>query len=592
MSAVPVIAEAFQDRLQVAAIDFGTTYSGYAFSFQGDFKEDPLKIITNNWMVGATKAVSLKTPSCILFDPDRNFHSFGFEAEDEYADLAADEKHYEWFYFKRFKMLLYEQKKLTRDIKLKDDKGLTLPAMTVFSEGIRYLKDHLIRTCEEKDVELRFEEVHWVITVPAIWDDSAKQFMREAAIEAGIDTKHLSLALEPEAASLFCKYLPIQKVEGDDGQGRISSFAPGKRYLVLDAGGGTVDITVHETQSDGTIRELYKANGGPWGGTKIDEAFINFLEDVAGVDTIEVFMKDHKEDYLSLFREFEIKKKTFGPDLSAGQKITFRLPVSIHETYRITRGGDFRRSLMMKQDLKDQITFTGDKLRVQPKQVERFFEATCNKIVNHLKDIFSKPQVSGTEAILMVGGFSESVMLQHYIKDNFPEMRVIIPEDAGLAVLKGAVIFGHNPRAIVSRVARYTYGIRTNTTFKEGIHPVRKKKIIDSVAKCEDCFDVHVPMGQEVKVGQSFGDHSYWPAYKSATKVSCRVYTSTNVNPIFTDDHGCSYIGQLDVDLSDAHSYEDKNIIVKMIYGETELGVEATIVKTGQVLKAALNFLG
>jgi hypothetical protein len=55
--------------------------------------------------------------------------------------------------------------------------------------------------------------------------------------------------------------------------------------------GGTVDITVHETQADGTIRELYKANGGPWGGTKIDEAFQTFLEDVAGVDTMEIFMK-------------------------------------------------------------------------------------------------------------------------------------------------------------------------------------------------------------------------------------------------------------------------------------------------------------
>lgn len=55
--------------------------------------------------------------------------------------------------------------------------------------------------------------------------------------------------------------------------------------------GGTVDITVHETQSDCTVRELYKANGGPWGGTKIDEAFLNFLETVAGHDTIEIFMK-------------------------------------------------------------------------------------------------------------------------------------------------------------------------------------------------------------------------------------------------------------------------------------------------------------
>ena len=27
------------------------------------------------------------------------------------------------------------------------------------------------------------EEIHWVITVPAIWDDAAKSFMRRAAEE-------------------------------------------------------------------------------------------------------------------------------------------------------------------------------------------------------------------------------------------------------------------------------------------------------------------------------------------------------------------------------------------------------------------------
>jgi len=30
--------------LVVAAIDFGTAYSGYAFSTRADFKKDPLKV--------------------------------------------------------------------------------------------------------------------------------------------------------------------------------------------------------------------------------------------------------------------------------------------------------------------------------------------------------------------------------------------------------------------------------------------------------------------------------------------------------------------------------------------------------------------
>lgn len=55
--------------------------------------------------------------------------------------------------------------------------------------------------------------------------------------------------------------------------------------------GGTVDITVHETQPDGTLKEVYKANGGPWGGTTIDKAFISFIENIAGKDVLETVKK-------------------------------------------------------------------------------------------------------------------------------------------------------------------------------------------------------------------------------------------------------------------------------------------------------------
>lgn len=42
-------------------------------------------------------------------------------------------------------------------------------------------------------------------------------------------------------------------------------FAPGS-YMVVDCGGGTVDITVHSVSSTtGTLRELHKATGGPCG---------------------------------------------------------------------------------------------------------------------------------------------------------------------------------------------------------------------------------------------------------------------------------------------------------------------------------------
>lgn len=45
----------------------------------------------------------------MLLKPDYSFHSFGYEAEQKYAELAEDKKHKDWHFFRRFKMKLYQQ---------------------------------------------------------------------------------------------------------------------------------------------------------------------------------------------------------------------------------------------------------------------------------------------------------------------------------------------------------------------------------------------------------------------------------------------------------------------------------------------------
>lgn len=55
----------------------------------------------------------------------------------------------------------------------------------------------------------------------------------------------LIIALEPEAASIYCRRLPAEKLEGAN---TAHLLQPGSKYLVLDAGGETVDITVHEVE--------------------------------------------------------------------------------------------------------------------------------------------------------------------------------------------------------------------------------------------------------------------------------------------------------------------------------------------------------
>ncbi|XP_060577014.1 heat shock 70 kDa protein 12A-like [Ruditapes philippinarum] len=289
-------------------------------------------------------------------------------------------------------------------------------------------------------------------------------------------------------------------------------------------------------------------------------------------------------------REFEIKKTGFAPD--SDQKVTFKMPISIHETFQIARGEDFRRSLIMKHDLRDQVTFAGDKLRVQSGQIKKFFTETCDKIVAHLSEIFKEGKVNGTDTILMVGGFSESKMLQEAVRNGFPDKKIIVPAEAGLAVLKGAVIFGHSPKAIASRVARYTYGIGVCVPFQQGIHPSSKMEIIDGEAQCTDIFDRHVKIGQEVTVGMQFDEKNYIPSSRNQPSVNVKVYTSDQRKPKFIDERGCNLLGNIVVDVSQIRAYEDRVFVVKMIYGDTELGLEATVLKTGQLLNASFDFLG
>ena len=61
-----------------------------------------------------------------------------------------------------------------------------MPAIKVFSESIKYLKDQLLEALAKKATTMTLEDIHWVLTVPAIWSDAAKQFMREAAIQVFI----------------------------------------------------------------------------------------------------------------------------------------------------------------------------------------------------------------------------------------------------------------------------------------------------------------------------------------------------------------------------------------------------------------------
>lgn len=78
---------------------------------------------------------------------------------------------------------------------LSDISGKKMSAMDVFSAAIKYMKEHLLHKLHVSETgytETKKEEIRWVLTVPAIWSDTAKSFMREAAIKVFV---YLSLLI-------------------------------------------------------------------------------------------------------------------------------------------------------------------------------------------------------------------------------------------------------------------------------------------------------------------------------------------------------------------------------------------------------------
>lgn len=77
--------------------------------------------------------------------------------------------------------------KLTRTETIEDENGKTMLGLTILSLIIRHLKKDLYKILNLRGMLVRDEDILWVLTVPAIWSDAAKQFTREAAEQVDIE---------------------------------------------------------------------------------------------------------------------------------------------------------------------------------------------------------------------------------------------------------------------------------------------------------------------------------------------------------------------------------------------------------------------
>jgi len=106
----------------------------------------------------------------------------------------------------------------------------------------RYLK-HLVdawNAAPKRAPEDRLEETPVVLTVPASFDDVARNLTAEAAKMAGL--KHVTLLEEPQAA-FYCWL-------GMHPPAEAGKLAPGMRCIVIDIGGGTSDFSLIRAEEE------------------------------------------------------------------------------------------------------------------------------------------------------------------------------------------------------------------------------------------------------------------------------------------------------------------------------------------------------
>uniref|UniRef100_A0A087X6R9 Heat shock protein family A (Hsp70) member 12A.2 n=1 Tax=Poecilia formosa TaxID=48698 RepID=A0A087X6R9_POEFO len=550
----------------VIAIDFGTAYSGYAFNITA--REEESDPILKRW--GKEQGLDTpKTPTCILFDQDEKFLSFGYEAKAAYIKMRGEEakKHY---FLQGFKMALHG-KDLT-DLKIKAANQKEMEPMKVFSESLRFLKDDALKTINANKEGSPFtaSDFTWVLTVPTIWEFSAKQFMREAAMQAGIikkgDDKKLVIALEPEAASIWCKKLPADGFITQNHNTKSLDQTPGTQYLIVDCGGGTMDITVHEVVEGGALKELIKTSGNNMGGQNVDRKLKKFLK--------QIFSDE-------LWDEYEVQRMMF--DFTYLKQVDE--DVEIQCPYNLGKLARKKKDIEKFFESVDGASWNEGSIIITREKLKTFFDESLQGITMSLREIFKKDLHIGI--ILLVGGFAESQILRQQINEQFgKEYKILCPVRPQEAILRGAVEFGRNPKIVAFQRSRFTYGMAVLREF-ESEHKQEKKITADGKEWCKDIFKKLLEEGEVVGWDET-KEHVLTAVDPKQTQMSVRLFRSKMKNPRYVDDWGVEEVGSFKVKLCDPERNKERKVKVELKFGSTEITATVTDLSTGE--KSTLKF--
>ncbi|KAF0520399.1 actin-like ATPase domain-containing protein [Gigaspora margarita] len=548
------VPEVSADIRVVVGIDFGTTFSGFSYA-----NIETGEVISNEDWPG--KKGPKKIPTVLQYD--ENFDqviSWGFDAlANEPTNRRKKDKSTPSRPVELFKLHL-------GDIQAKEKP--VLPSKITPERAIAdYLRE--MGKVIKEEVERRwpgidfFRMVRLAITVPAGFTEETKTIMRQCMYDAGLinnsGTQNLKFTTEPEAAAVHC--MKVLKEHG---------LRIGDKYLVVDCGGGTVDLTVRELLEDNQLGEDTERTMDFCGGTYVDKEFLKFLEGMVGKNAIKMLHEKHYGHLSYMIQQFCERVKTrFTGEKSEFKKYSLDIEKVCPSLIQYVSGSALDE--LEEEDWEIDIDF---------ETVKSFFDPVVNKI---LRLISAQLDASNCTVMFLVGGFSESKYLQQRIKQRFPECKVAVPPYPMAAIARGAVEYGLDMDAIKNRVLKWTYGVSLFDDFKAGDPPSRKTSegLIEK-------FHVMAKRGVQVEIDQQFSTMCY-PVKPDQTSIKFRFYYTAKKTAEYCDESGMHKLGEFSIDLPDTYLGLNRPVTINLCFGAMEIIGIAKNETTGKIYEATFK---
>ncbi|KAF9188872.1 hypothetical protein BGZ51_006360 [Haplosporangium sp. Z 767] len=533
----------------LVAIDFGTTFSGVAYAFKSN--GDVLEMTT--WPHQANLYGKVPTVSAYSKENDR-MHSWGYAAKA--AMLTPNSRNLDLL--QKFKLFL------------DNDLAPYLPPLPrtitpqiAISDFLRALHTHAINEIIKNSGGGMIDPQHiqYCLTVPAMWTDAAKGVMRQTAIQAGIiqpqDPPHrLILISEPEAAAMYCE----KKCEQ-------FNLRHGDRFMICDAGGGTVDLIVFQVDYSSGARKLTEITRGS--GASCGSGFLD--------DNFNALMRQKLQRYdLQLKAWAQIMEEfvfTHKPQFDGDEDSYISMPTTVASVV------DF--DIRLEDGL---LMISAEEMR------ELVFDPVVNQVLGLIDGQLIQSQQCS--AIFLVGGFGSSPYLYKRVQQEFENRVPLIryPPRPDLAVVRGAVHHGLAYQPIQARVARRWYGVDTTRVYKPG-DPVEKKYMQDGKYRVRDGFSVFVRPGQSISVDECISKKYITHKYPEPLSSPLYVYTGEN-QPEFVDSPGVQKLCDFTIPLPHIPGAVPGTPVIftlRMYFGRTELKAEAEF-QTGEVVSTLCRF--